>query len=1400
MTDAAIEIVKASENYVEGSLERNGDSFTWWTDEGIRCIYNPRMREKYDNMVAPEDPIADGVYNEPVATKGGWPSGNQVYLIGPYYGIDSSFTNQYKTEAANLAEAIGDTDGYTLYSGSAATVDKVAEAISNGAIVIFDSHGTTDYESGEDYVTGANYSYLCLTSKSGLTTDDYNAGASYFTDSEGVMCACVNGAAIANHMTKNSPAGILWMAICLGMATNTMCEPMRNKGVEVVYGYSQSVSFAGDYLFEEVFWDNMCAGKDVATSIAAMKSNWGNWDWSTNIASYYGYTDGYSTISAARADYAAFPIVVSDEDAHPGQKTGSSNYGADSLQTVKSTYTLFRQYAVTAQSNNNAYGTVSANGSTITAVPAEGYFAESATVISGTAAVTQSGNTFSVLAQSDCTVQINFAPKTVVTVNFFGTNVPAQTGYAGDAMSLPTAEAPEGYTFLGWMDTPLSDKTTEKPIFYTDSFVPTGNTTLYALYKYVDTTTGEGGSGDYVKVTETPEDWSGEYVIVYETGGYILDSSLATIDASGNYKTVTITDFTIAEADAEPYKFTVAAMTGGYSILGTNGSYIGGTSGSNTLNAGSSALLNTIALDASGNATIISNTSHLRFNTSGSRFRYYKSASYSSQQPIALYRKDDSSGTVYYVSTLCDHASTSEVAAVAATCTEIGYTAGVFCNDCKTYISGHEAIAALGHDWSEWEVTTAPGCETAGEQTHTCSRCDAAEAQSIAALGHTLGEGTVTTPATCTTDGVMSYSCTVCGSTTTEVIPATGHNYVADGNSYTCTDCGDNYVIEDGIVTSPIAGFAYKLGVDKKDGNILYFNGQTESPTVTYRLATTTNADEAVDVYLEEADGGYYLYFMDGSTKTYIVVSHYQDGNPGYGKGTLALTTAVPANVYAFDTVANTLIYDYDGNNAYYMGCYGTHTNISVSNTSYITGDNAANLDVSQFPARLYVVSESPDPEPTEPTEPTEPETTEPEPTEPETSIPSTPGQITTLQYVFSNYPAGTQYAQGENHILDNVVTLTINGAHLNGSIRLYAGSNAVFSSTKVIDVVTVKAGNKAGTLNIYGSDDGETWNLIKAQATNANYTDYTVEMPEGKQYTYLKLESVGAQIRVSEMSIDVVEPASEETELVDQWNVVLQDDLNVNFHLNLNAEDQVKVTVGTEETVYDASALEQTADGKYIVTVEMAAAQMMDTITIQIVGSNAAPETYTIRQYADKVLADDTKSAYHALVKEMLNYGAMAQVYFDYNASNLANAGIEGFGTAEVTEATYEPTVYEGAVEGIRFYSTTLSYRDKIALRFYFETTDDAIGSYTFTANGASCTPVKKGEYYYIEVAGITPDNLDQQIEVTVTGTNSQSLTIRYSPMNYIVRMNAKGGENLQALLKALYNYHLAAKALKNA
>ena len=117
-----------------------------------------------------------------------------------------------------------------------------------------------------------------------------------------------------------------------------------------------------------------------------------------------------------------------------------------------------------------------------------------------------------------------------------------------------------------------------------------------------------------------------------------------------------------------------------------------------------------------------------------------------------------------------------------------------------------------------------------------------------------------------------------------------------DGNDYTLTlqrtaqktDAWQNALtaFEQTIVHNPQAETAYKWATFK--GNeIFYFAGKTGSNTHNY--ATTTNYAEAVDVYLETAEGGYYLYFMNNGTKTYMDLTTYDSGS--YISGSTSLYT-----------------------------------------------------------------------------------------------------------------------------------------------------------------------------------------------------------------------------------------------------------------------------------------------------------------------------------------------------------------------------------------------------------------------------------------------------------------------------------------------------------------------------
>lgn len=88
------------------------------------------------------------------------------------------------------------------------------------------------------------------------------------------------------------------------------------------------------------------------------------------------------------------------------------------------------------------------------------------------------------------------------------------------------------------------------------------------------------------------------------------------------------------------------------------------------------------------------------------------------------------------------------------TCTEAGYTEHTCTNTGCTYSYKDNYKAALGHDVSVWKQTLAPGCETEGEITGTCSRCSQGTITvKVAALGHKGGTATCTEQAKCTVCG-----------------------------------------------------------------------------------------------------------------------------------------------------------------------------------------------------------------------------------------------------------------------------------------------------------------------------------------------------------------------------------------------------------------------------------------------------------------------------------------------------------------------------------------------------------------------------------------------------------------------------------------------------------------------
>ncbi len=233
-----------------------------------------------------------------------------------------------------------------------------------------------------------------------------------------------------------------------------------------------------------------------------------------------GRNDAVEAITGTRnvfVDYPELAFLMLNEDI-PADMTTPSGMAAAGTG-----------YTVTVTVNNAAYGSASVSGSTITAVPADGYYAEDYIVTSGNATVTQDGNTFRVKATSDCTVQIVFKEKTAAKITFQqdGSAV-SKDVYLGDSITLPehSGAVPTGYSFVGWTSGPVSETAT-KPAFYAagKSYTVTENTTLHALYCIV-----KGGSSGNTYTLHSGELVEGNYIIVHE------DMALAAADANGDQR------------------------------------------------------------------------------------------------------------------------------------------------------------------------------------------------------------------------------------------------------------------------------------------------------------------------------------------------------------------------------------------------------------------------------------------------------------------------------------------------------------------------------------------------------------------------------------------------------------------------------------------------------------------------------------------------------------------------------------------------------------------------------------------------------------------------------------------------------------------------------------------------
>lgn len=143
-----------------------------------------------------------------------------------------------------------------------------------------------------------------------------------------------------------------------------------------------------------------------------------------------------------------------------------------------------------------------------------------------------------------------------------------------------------------------------------------------------------------------------------------------------------------------------------------------------------------------------------------------------------------------------------------------------------------------------------------------------------------------------------------------------------------------------------------------------------------------------------------------------------------------------------------------------------------------------------------------------------------------------------TVNVIFSNFAEGAQYADNEKHDLGEGLVIYTTDCHFTTELRIYSSTtyNGYVVSDPLpgaITQMTFNMGYKLDKLEVYGSNDGENWILVKEIETYLpSYWDYSCEFPSGGGYTRFKLDVKGGnQIRIKSMSVTFIDNGSSEGE-----------------------------------------------------------------------------------------------------------------------------------------------------------------------------------------------------------------------------------------------------------------------------
>ena len=128
--------------------------------------------------------------------------------------------------------------------------------------------------------------------------------------------------------------------------------------------------------------------------------------------------------------------------------------------------------------------------------------------------------------------------------------------------------------------------------------------------------------------------------------------------------------------------------------------------------------------------------------------------------------------------------STESIIDVEPTCTEDGFKS-FHCEICDEINQGEiEVLPAIGHNYSDWNVTKEETCTEDGSKEKVCANCADVITEAIPAIGHDYSDWVVTRKATGLMVGIREKTCANCADVITEEIPVLGGTWIKNSTGW----------------------------------------------------------------------------------------------------------------------------------------------------------------------------------------------------------------------------------------------------------------------------------------------------------------------------------------------------------------------------------------------------------------------------------------------------------------------------------------------------------------------------------------------------------------------------------------------------------------------------------------